>query len=464
MTLLGGTALAACAPGDPEPAPQRATGSGGLPVVVVGAGIAGLAAARVLADNGVEVVVLEARDRIGGRILTVPLAGAAVDLGASWVHDGTGSPMLPYLRRNGIALDDARITDMFGAADYWDPRTGTFPSPALREAVVAAFGELERLAPAAARRSDPRATISATLRTTLPDVDDTVRSTLGAFLGVFDGSDATGMGFASLASFLLTTGASDADMFPRGGYGRVVERLADGLRIRTSSPVRAVSDDGAGVTVTTDDEAVRGSYAIVTIPLGVLKSGDVTFSPPLPGPVADGIDALGVGTFEKVALAYPAAPWRRAGVPGNIVVGRRDDSPQFQSFLDLGRWNDGAPVLLAISTGEHGRRLAAMPEKERVRQAHTLARSIVADLPDPLDARTTAWQTDPFSVGCYSRVALGSTDADAARAVAAFLAPQGRIRFAGEHTGADAIAVVDGAWTSGVREAQRIIGRRVRLT
>src|SRR6187549_3879571 len=108
-------------------------------VVVVGAGISGLVAARALQRAGVEVVVVEGRDRIGGRTHTIDLAGAAVDLGGSWIHDGAGSPMLPLVNALGIERMPASNTGIALGACVLDRVDGRFPDTEARQALTTAM-------------------------------------------------------------------------------------------------------------------------------------------------------------------------------------------------------------------------------------------------------------------------------------------------------------------------------------
>ena len=116
-------------------------------VIVVGAGIAGLVAARALQLAGVDVVVVEGRDRIGGRTYTIDVAGAAVDLGASWIHDGAGSPMLPLVDALGIERMPASNTGIALGASVLNRVEGSFPDIEAREALSAAMAGLVMSAP-----------------------------------------------------------------------------------------------------------------------------------------------------------------------------------------------------------------------------------------------------------------------------------------------------------------------------
>lgn len=439
--------------------PEAATGAVGR-VVVVGAGIAGLAAARALQESGVDVVVVEARDRIGGRTHTVDVGGIPVDLGAAWVHDGVGSPLLSPLDRLDVPLLPAKVTDIYTGAHHVNAHTGEYPDAATRDAVLEAFVRFEATAGDLARRVDDRYTLRQALDSLIPDADPVVRGTIGAFFGVFDGGDADAIGFRGLAAFLLDEGLEDQDVFPATGYRSLVTAMAHGLDIRTGHPVEAVIDDGDGVTVAGPGGEIRGSHVIVTLPLGVLKAGGVEFRPGLPPTTRAAMDTLDVAVFEKAALAYESAHWRVGPdrTPTSVVVAH-DGGRQWQSFLDMGMWHDGAPVLVAVGTGSHGLAMARLPEAERIASAHDLVRLMSDRLAEPVEATATSWADDPYSLGAYTRQALGSTREQSSAAIADLARPHGRVLFAGEATSGTAVALVDGAWLSGIREAKRLTRR-----
>jgi polyamine oxidase len=429
-------------------------------VVVIGAGVSGLVAARALRLAGVEVLIVEARDRTGGRTHTVDLDGTPVDLGAAWVHDGAGSPLLPYLRTLGVGTLPSRIVDLYDGATVIDRSTGTYPDTASLDEVEHAFGEFVAGAPSLAGTSEGEGlSLAEAIDRLVPRARSEVRATLRRFLSSFDGATADDVGLAAFTSFFFTTGMEDDDVFPRGGYRTVVDALAEGLDIRVASVVRTIREVDGGVEVDVDAggavETLSASHVIVTVPLGVLKRGSIAFEPPLPGAKIAAIEAIGFGVYEKVVLAYDRQYWAPS-TSGAIIVLDGPDAP-WLSLLDMTVWY-GRPVLVAMATGAPAAELASLRPAARVEQVAAIVGEMTGGAaPAPVAWAVTDWAADPYSFGAYSRVSRDGDTESTAAAISTLAAPHGRVLFAGEATDVATPAVVDGAWTSGIREAKRLL-------
>ena len=425
-------------------------------VVVVGAGIAGLTAASRLRKAGVPCVVLEARDRVGGRLHTVDLAGVPVDLGGSWIHHPIGNPLSSLCAEYGVARDPGD------------------PMPSLT-----AYDQVER------RRLD-RAEIEASFRLVFDafhEAVETLRDRLGPDATALDAIEAyvAERGFVGAVARRARQGlraeieadAADradnqplswlgyeeefeGDLFgdlPRDGYRSVVEVLAAGLEVKFNAEVVLVEVAADGIRVTCADGSVEtGSHVVVTVPLGVLKRGSPRFDPPLPTPMQVAVDALGFGRYEKIALRFEAAFWRHDGISHLMVFPSDDNEPAIWVF-DLDAFGAG-PVLCAhLFHSLTPYALDRSPVEAVTWLRDVLAEAIGHPVPEPIATAVTSWAHDPFTGGAYTHCPPG---ADPSMLDLLGRPVNGRLLLAGEHTQSARTGYADGAYASGLRAAGRL--------
>lgn len=448
LGLLAGSVLLACRASAPPvlPGPTRR-------VVVIGAGIAGLVAARLLRAAGVEVVVLEARDRIGGRLHTVELAGAAVDLGAAWIHGRTDNPVAAMADGYGVATRPHPYEPL----SLWDAIEGRFADDAELEAALAREDGLLAAIPSLQAKLGAQASMQDAVDAHLaalaldPRAARYARMILEQYLLEVDYGGPAAR--TSLAIFDEDEFYGYDDHVVVGGYRSLLTPLADGLDIRLSSPVLRVAYDAAGVRVeTAPGEVFTGDRAIVTVPLGVLQAGAIAFEPALPAAKRDAIARLEMGSLEKVILRWESAFWPSTADSAWLHLGATRGA--FPLIVDLSA-HAGAPTLALLHGGARAREaLDTLDDAALVADAvATLGAALGLAVPAPLAAQVTRWRSDPYSRGSYSFPALGQTLDD----FDALAAPVGkRVLFAGEATSRSTFGTVHGAVLSAVREAQRL--------
>ncbi len=416
-------------------------------VVVVGAGIAGLATARWLADEGVDVLVLEARGRVGGRIWTIEMGGAAVDLGASWVHGDEGSPLAEFCDENDIELVD----DDSEARGY-DATSGAWID-------AAEVKELERHSRRflsrkrkMRRQLGPAASLAQGIEWYLDRQDlqgDERRRTAFLLRQLAELDYAGSADEMSLAGWDEDEEYEGGDFFPTGGYQKVVDALVDELDIRTGQTVVRIMHSEEAVSVHTESEVHEAGHVVVTVPLGVLKAGAIEFVPPLPPRKQQAIDRLQMGSLEKVILRFAEQLW----TPGEARFFNVSEPADFPDFVDLSKFT-GQPILAVLAGGDAGKRMAKLTETDAVdRIRAVLAKAVGKPVPAPLEVQVTRWSQDPLAGGSYSFVPVGASHED----MEALAEPVGRLRFAGEATEDEYYATVHGAAISGVREAERLL-------
>lgn len=288
---------------------QPAHASEGPRVIVVGAGIAGLAAAQRLRAAGQRVLVLEARARSGGRIFTSQAwRGPATDLGASWIHGaGPANPLAQLARRIGART---LSTDMENSQAY-DGLGGELRAAEQRRlaALRGRIGELLAERELEARDVSLQALVYEALSYTERPAPD---QRLIDFLLNSEFEHEYGAASSQLSARWVDAGSADEgeELLFTDGYKVLIDHLSTGLDIRLQHEVQEIDYQGAaGVTVRTQHGSFSAPQLIVTLPLGVLKTGKVRFTPALPSRKQIAIEHLGVGVLNKCCLLFERAFW-----------------------------------------------------------------------------------------------------------------------------------------------------------
>jgi monoamine oxidase len=423
-------------------------------ILIVGAGVAGLTAARKLVDKGYEVIVLEARDRIGGRIWTAELGGSKIDLGAAWIEGMEDNPLAEFCEEREIVT---RLSDDASLAIF---DQGQRLSEEGTEQLLLRLAEnVERIGEVHAERASaeqPDITVAAAFEEIgFQQRDEPAEARL---LSWAVGSEIEKKAAAYIDQLSLNGLMEDDDdetfQGPRhavdGGFSQITAALAAGLDIRFGEVVNHVRIESDKVWIETGEQAWEADRVIITLPLGVLKSGEIKFTPELPASKQSAIARLGVGTVHKTILQFDRVFWPdvafvgfSGGPHGQFIEGMNYD------------WHFESKILSLWSYGDAARQLEETPEDQVIQRALALLHQTMGSAPpDPVAARVTNWGTDPFSRGAYSNIPLGATldDFDAlAQSVA------GRLYFAGEATNRHHHATVHGAFLSGERAAQEIL-------
>jgi monoamine oxidase len=427
--------------------------------VVVGAGIAGLTVANALAHGGVECVVVEARDRIGGRLHTVDLAGSPADLGGSWIHTPVGNPMRAFAQHAGVPC---RIANPLPELAGFDCGEGRRLSAAEVEASVSmqlegfpqAIGRLRaELGPDASAAEGIEAYVAGA--GLAPGPARRARQALHALIEAESADRAERQSLRWMWNEIEYGGHFFGDM-PVEGYRRLVEAMAVGVDLRLGMDVAEVAHSASGVLVRSGDgTSEEGSHVVVTVPLGVLKRDVPRFSPALPPDRLAAIERLGFGRYEKVALRFDEPFWRAAGLPHAMIFPRNPKAP---AVWAIGQDAFGAGPVLVFhifhSATSHVLDVAADSAAQWV--LNMLAEAIGSSCPIPAAVAVTSWANDPYSGGAYTHIPPGANPADADLLGEPI---GGRLLFAGEHTQSARMAYADGAMTSGIREAKRLLGR-----
>jgi monoamine oxidase len=385
-------------------------------VVVVGAGFAGLAAAEALAVRGFDVVVLEARDRVGGRVHSRRLDnGAVAELGAEFVLPGYN-----VLRETAARLG----LELFEKGTLYGDREPRGGPPVMREELVEAYAVL---------RESGGGSVAETLERLVPSAG--AREAIAARLAVSSGYELEDQDASALAE-----GAAGFGDFPShgvaGGNDRIALALAERLRgaVHTSVAVSRISWSAHGVVVRAGGDEVAADACVVATPAP--HALELDWDPPLPEWKRAALAAVRYGQAAKLflPLASPIAPSQTLSVPLRFWTWTQHGIPVAASFA-------GSPSALELLEVDRG------PEKWA-----DAVRSLRPDL-DYADAPPllSTWHDDPWARGAYSARTLSSPLDDEALA-----RPVGTVAFAGEHTAGRWHALMEGALRSGLRAADEV--------
>lgn len=423
-----------------------------MDVAVIGGGIAGLSAATALRALGIDVLVIEARERLGGRIHTIVVDGAPLDLGAAFVHGaGDLNPITRLMADAGIELLDPHADS---APQYFAAGAPLGDADAdridrLAEAASRKIHKLARTADASATVDDAIASTLAGVKAASPTVRSGVAHALAAEFEIVRGEDARRLSLAQIDADVQLPGG---DLVPRGGYARLIDWLAQNVPVRFNFAVRNIAYDSEGVTISSDRETVRCRRALITLPLGVLKNDKVVFDPPLPETKRSAIARLGVGAVNKVFLRFENPFWPPDTTILSPIGADREHASEFYALTYL----DGEAILVWFLKGDDSRRLDAMEEEAFNREAVARLHEAFGEAtPLPSKIIRSRWTCDPWTLGSHTVMTPGASPSD----TEALAAPVGdRLFFAGEATSAEFFGTVHGAWLSGQRAAREIAG------
>ena len=411
-------------------------------VVVIGAGSAGLAAARMLIELGKSVVVLEAAGRIGGRAWTESETfGIPYDHGCSWISSGNVNPYKDLAEEWQFELYDHSNP---GEALYVGDRVATGEES---DQYDTAWSAVNRALAKAGRDG-----IDVAASTVMPE-DLPYRAVAESWIGPMD----MGVDFTNLSTKDFWQGAdTNPNYMVKEGFGAVVERLGAGLPVRLNTPATRVRWGGGGVSVETPSGTIDAKACILTVSTGVLGSGAIDFEPALPAWKQQAIDDVPMGLLAKVALQFDGArfdlkpnDWLTYWVPNELPA-------EACYFLT---WPFDYNVMIGFVGGDFGWELSgagsdaavdfALGEVVKMVGSDAAARFVKGDF--------SQWANDPLTMGGYAapRPGRASARGELARPL------DDRLFFAGEAVAGPYVATCGGAYISGydtAREVAAVVG------
>ncbi|KAJ6998361.1 polyamine oxidase 2-like [Populus alba x Populus x berolinensis] len=415
-------------------------------VIVIGGGIAGVAAAHALHDASIEVVLLESRDRLGGRVHTDFSFGFPVDLGASWLHGVCKeNPLAPLIGRLGLPLyrtsgDNSVLYDHdLESYALYDMDGNQVPQELVTKTDKVRLENNEDMSILRAfsivfeRRPDLR-------------LEGLAHKVLQWYLCRMEGW------FAADSETISLKGWDQEELLPGGhglmvrGYLPVINTLAKGLDIRLGHRVTKIARHYNGVKVTVEDgRTFMADAAVVAIPLGVLKSKTITFEPKLPDWKEEAIKDLGVGIENKIVLNFEQVFWPKVEFLGVVA----ETSYGCSYFLNLHKAT-GHPVLVYMPAGKLARDIEKMSDEAAANFAFMQLKKILPDASAPIQYLVSRWGSDINSLGSYSYDTVGKPHELYER----LRIPVDNIFFAGEATSVSYPGSVHGAFSTGLMAAE----------
>ncbi|XP_009790005.2 lysine-specific histone demethylase 1 homolog 2 [Nicotiana sylvestris] len=432
-------------------------------VIIVGAGLAGLAAARQLMSFGFKVVILEGRNRPGGRVYTQKMGRkgkfAAVDLGGSVITGIHANPLgvlarqlsiplhkvrdkCPLYKPDGAPVDaeiDSRIELIFNKLLDKVTELRKIVSGLANDISLGSVLEMLRQLYTVAKTTEERQLLDWHFAN-LEYANAGCLSKLSA--AYWDQDDPYEMG--------------GDHCFLAGGNWGIIRALCKGVPIFYGKTVQTIKYGNEGVDVIAGGQVFQADMVLCTVPLGVLKRRLIRFEPELPEKKLEAIDRLGFGLLNKVAMVFPHVFWGEdLDTFGclNHYSHRRGEFFLFYSYHTV----SGGPVLIALVAGDAAQLFESTEPATLINRVMSILKGIYEPkgirVPDPIQSICTRWGSDPFSFGSYSHVRVQSSGSDY-DVLAENL--EGRLFFAGEATIRQHPATMHGAYLSGLREASRI--------
>lgn len=414
-------------------------------VIIIGAGVAGLAAARHLANQGANVQVLEAKNRIGGRLHTDHGLGAPFEVGAGWIHGPSAqNPITKLAKQVGaktVVTDDDSLTIF--------KQDGTQISAQQRQKIDENWQKLMNFLDDELEDNDSRSLYKA-IKALAPNAlkDQGVMWALSAYNEFSKGGS-----IEQVSAYYHDEDDAFAgeDVVLTTGYDKILQPLSSGINIQLSTTISNIEYSKSAATLHTNKGIFTADYVICTLPLGVLKSGNISFNPPLPAAHSTAIKKIGFGSVTKIALKFNAAFWdvdtQYFGVQ-TAIKGRWNYWLNYRTFSDQN-------ILLGLSVGTYAPIADQMSNADMQTDALKVLTDVWGDkVSVPIDMRATHWATDPQTLGAYSFIKAGSRPADYTNLSKPIL---NRVFLAGEHTTFEYAGTIHGAYLSGIRAANQIL-------
>ncbi|CAI9769730.1 unnamed protein product [Fraxinus pennsylvanica] len=427
-------------------------------VLIVGAGISGISAAKLLAENGVEdVVILEAADRIGGRIRKEEFGGVTVELGAGWIAGVGGkqsNPVWELARQSNLRTC---FSDYSNARyNIYDDSGKIFPSgiaaDSYKKAVESAITKLKN------EESNRDADVSVLAET--PTVPKTpIELAIDFILHDFE------MAEVEPISTYVDFGEREFLVADERGYECLLYKMAENFlftsegkildsRLKVNKVVRELQHSRNGVSVKTEDGCIyEANYIILSVSIGVLQSDLISFKPPLPKWKTEAITNCDIMVYTKVFLKFPHKFWP-CGPEKEFFIYANERRGYYTFWQHMENAYPGSNILVVTLTNGESKRVEAQSDQQTMKEAMEVLRKMFGpDIPDAIAILVPRWWNNRFQRGSYSNYPIHINH----QLIDDIKAPLGRIYFTGEHTNEKFNGYVHGAYLSGIETSEALL-------
>jgi monoamine oxidase len=414
----------------------------GKTVIVIGAGISGLAAAKKLSEKGFNVIILESQDKLGGRLRTNRSLGLAFDEGASWIHGVSGNPLTKLASESKMntfeTVDDQENTcyDIGGVK-----RSASI----FENAETELYSILKTLKNSGSLAQSFETVFNSFYPT---KANDRLWKFLLSTYVTFDTGDLN-----NLSSKLYDEGEEfgGAEKIATNGFDTIPNYLANGLNVQLNQRVTKVDYSSTKIKLIHNGTESECDYLLVTVPLGVLKANKILFTPDLPIAKKTAIQKIGMNCVNKFLLKWDTVFWEDV----QYISYTPEVKDKFNYFVNVKKFHPSTNALMTFAYADYARQTESMSDGQVIAEIMAHLKDMYGpNIPNPTHLLRTKWQSDENSFGAYSYTAVDTEMQhfeDLAEEV------NDKLFFAGEHTHIDYFSTAHGAYLSGIREAQKII-------
>lgn len=413
-------------------------------IIIVGAGMAGLAAANRLREKDYNVTLLEARPHAGGRTHSVPLFNAMFDEGAFMIHGTVNNPIADLSDQIKVPYCSLNFSRQY------------LTDSQLREINFQKFEE-----------EFDHLLVQAKQWATLQPTDCSLAEAMQQALQLNPSSDEFkayfewkmkargpyyGAEFTSISArhWDVEEELSGAQAVMLQGYQPLVDHLAKDFNILLNEWVTGIAYSQSSVQVKTQSRQFKADAVIVTVPLGILQKEKIKFYPELPVAKKQALAHLKMGVLDKIVLQFPEIFWPHdAQMIGNLTW--LDSFSLLFNYYPAFKQN----ILIAFVGGDQARQMELRPEQIVIDEVMQKIRDLFGEkAPNPIQTKIFRWASDPYTYGSYSYTPIGAMPEDYTNLAKSI---DDKIFFAGEATNHQYPATTHGAYLSGIRAAQEII-------